>query len=414
MSGDPVARRLHQNDNLTTTRSTRFAVVTGGNGLHMEHRKSSRLFWSISLLCGLLLGVAIGDRNQAALAAPPRNAPDDITITMLRQDGGRVDWSKSLNIIAYDRRDADGDFDVFFMNPDGSNDVCLTCSMSQFTGRHVGNPAWYPNGNFLAVQAEKAQHAGNSDYATPGLGVNNDIYLISRWGQILARLTDVAEGMGVLHPHFSGDGAMLTWAERIADSDTPTGIWALKVLYLNVHQPGGENTILGTVFTYQPLGEILYETHGFTPDNEHLIFSAFRMPDDPAQSFMDIYKLNLSTGEVAPLTLSYDEWDEHAQFSPDGTRVLWMSSRDCDCNAYIPDDLFTDFWVMNASGANKTRITFFNLPGHPHYIPDQRSVAADNDWSPDGTKAIIYIQVGTPNRPYDGSIALLTFPGTAP
>ncbi len=367
-----------------------------------------RHVWAVvsGLVCGLLSWW--GWLMPAYASAPTQN----VTITVLRENGGRVDWSRSLNIIAYDRRDADNDFDVFFMNPDGSNDVCLTCNLSQFTGRHVGNPAWYPNGNFLVVQAEKAQHNEDPEFATPGLGINNDIYIIDRWGANIMRITNVAEGMGVLHPHFSNDGTKLTWAERIANSDTPTGIWAIKVLNLSANKQG--NLVLGTVETYQPLGPVLYETHAFTPDSRQVVFTAFRMPDEAAESFMDIYTLDLATQELTPLTLSLNEWDEHAQFSPNGSRVLWMSSRDCGCNAYVPEDLYTDFWVMNANGANKTRITFFNMPGHPHYIPEQRSVTADNDWSPDGTAAIIYIQKGEPNRPYDGSIALLTFAGATP
>jgi hypothetical protein len=50
-------------------------------------------------------------------------------ITPIRPNGqgGRIDWSAKLNLVAYDTISANGYYDVHTMNPDGSNDQCLTC-----------------------------------------------------------------------------------------------------------------------------------------------------------------------------------------------------------------------------------------------------------------------------------------------
>jgi len=40
---------------------------------------------------------------------------------------------------------------------------------------------------------------------------------------------------------------------------------------------------------------------------------------------------------------------------------------------------------MNADGSGKTRLTYFNEPGHTEYT-GERIVAADSSWGPDGTK----------------------------
>jgi hypothetical protein len=46
----------------------------------------------------------------------------------LTDNGGRVSWSTSgSNLIAFDRQGSNGFYDIWTMNPDGSNQVCLTC-----------------------------------------------------------------------------------------------------------------------------------------------------------------------------------------------------------------------------------------------------------------------------------------------
>jgi len=40
---------------------------------------------------------------------------------------------------------------------------------------------------------------------------------------------------------------------------------------------------------------------------------------------------------------------------------------------------------MNADGSGKTRLTYFNEPGHTEYT-GERIVAADSSWSPDGMR----------------------------
>lgn len=330
-----------------------------------------------------------------------------LTVTPLVAEGGRLDWSQALNLIVFDKRHTGNYFDIFTMNPDGSNQICLTCDHPQLTNKHIGNPAWYPNGNFIVFQMEKAEHNGNSDEATPGIGINNDIWIMNQTATVFYQITNVPEGMGVLHPHFSDDGTKLTWAERVGGNAGTPGIWTIKVLHLITRQ--NNQLTIGNIESYQPVGQTLYETHGFSPDGSKLIFTAVSYPDQTTLSWLDIYTFDLTNQQLTPLTLSYNMWDEHAQYSPDGSRIIWMSSRDCNCNPYQAEDLYTDYWIMTINGGNKTRLTYFNQPGHPHYIPDQRTVVADLAWSPNGQSIMAYIQVGEPIRPYDGSIVRIDF-----
>ena len=56
------------------------------------------------------------------------------------------------------------------------------------------------------------------------------------------------------------------------------------------------------------------------------------------------------------------------------------------------DDLKTDYWLMNPDGSNKRRLTYFNQPGHPHYMKEGVA-AADGAWSPDGRRYLAYLIV---------------------
>ena len=66
--------------------------------------------------------------------------------------------------------------------------------------------------------------------------------------------------------------------------------------------------------------------------------------------------------------------------------------------------LKTDVWLMNADGSGRTRITYFNEPGHPDYL-GTRVVASELRWSPDGTKLAARVQ--TPSLPVRNHIYII-------
>ena len=76
----------------------------------------------------------------------------------IADNGGRCAWSPAGDDrIAFDRKNpADGYYDLWVMNADGSHQVCLTAAPPPgFPSRHAGNPSWHPSGKFILVNAEK-------------------------------------------------------------------------------------------------------------------------------------------------------------------------------------------------------------------------------------------------------------------
>lgn len=89
------------------------------------------------------------------------------------------------------------------------------------------------------------------------------------------------------------------------------------------------------------------------------------------------------------------KWDEHAHLSPAGDVFSYVSSTPYGTQLQGTsrgDWLKTDLWLMNADESSPERISYFNEPGHPEYQGGQVVAAADNSWSPNGTRLAIDVQ----------------------
>lgn len=312
-----------------------------------------------------------------------------IQMTILQEPGGRVSWSHTQNLIAFDRAGRDDYFDVYVMNLDGSHVKCLTSGES-VPQLHNGNPAWHPSGEYIVFQAQDPNLKGFSGsvgnyVASPGVGINNNLWLMTQDGSEFWQLTHVKDRHGVLHPHFSPDGTKLLWSEIISPEMDRIGHWAIKLADFTIEN--GEPRILN-VKTYRPLDLQLYEMHGFSPDSKKILFSG--VEEGKYYYDMEIYIMDLTTQEVTQLT-DNDEWDEHAHFTVDGTHIIWVSSEGIpqpkgdsmeDTMANPP---LLEYWIMNLDGSNKCCLSGFNNPSAPEYMPIKGGCGlGDLDTGPDG------------------------------
>ena len=364
---------------------------------------TARIAWQAGLTIATALVVMTssarpGLATLAAQAPRPAGAPAvrrdpspaaPVAATTITAEGGRIDWLPRGERLAFDRRGADGYFDIYTMTTLGSDVRCLTCDKTELPNKSIGNPAWHPSGNYIAFVAQNS-YAGLgtiTDYfANPGAGVNNDLWIMDKDGRQFWPLTQVKprEG-GVLHPHFSRNGDKLIWSERMSSAGGPWGTWAIRLADFTLT---GGTPAISNIQTLQPgVQHRMYETHGFTPDGRQILFSG-NLQEGQDEESADIYLYNLQTGALTNLTDSMDEWDEHAQFSPDGRFIIWMTNKG---QPSIPlGGLRTDYWLMDANGTNKRRLTYFNERGHAEYMQGG-VIAADATWSPDGRRIASYV-----------------------
>jgi Tol biopolymer transport system component len=356
----------------------------------------------------------------SAATTGPRQVKGVSTIV---ESGGRLDWSATLNLIAFDRIGPSGNYEIYTMRPDGSDLRCLTCDKPELPSGHRGNPSWHPSGEYILFQAERdagrpadrrrrvprwrrfgrmfqepdedwplqagRRGRGRGDtsrYGTPGLGLHNDVWVGDRAGSRFWKVasSDAQKG-GVLHPHFSHSGDKIVWSERIGTGGAFGGKWALKVANFRVD---GGTPRLEDVRTYTPgTKKGLYESHGFSPDGRKLLFTA--VPERGSNAMgLDIFTFDLKTKELTNLTDSPEDWDEHAHYTPSGKKIIWMSTRGIGLPAKAWE-LRSDYWIMNADGSDKQRLTYFNDSTSEERVPGG-AVAADFGMSADGRRIAAY------------------------
>ncbi|MCK4337221.1 MAG: PD40 domain-containing protein [Candidatus Aminicenantes bacterium] len=340
------------------------------------------LFFTLGFI---LFGEAVHARSNSLL----------IDFDILQPNGGRVSWSHASGLIALDKKGLDGFYDVYTIYPDGTGLQCLTCEKAALLPqKNNGQPAWHPSGTCIVFQAQDPElrlpssiREGLEDFLSgPGVGIHNNLWVMTPDGMQFWQMTHVKQSNGVLHPHFSPDGTHILWTHLITGQGDKVG---RSVIMLADFEFKEGKPQISNVRSLRPGGLQLYETHGFSPDGRRLIFSAIA---DGGQYYdFEIYLYDLFTGELIRLT-DNDEWDEHAHFSPDGQHIVWSSSEgipQVKINPLlIPPKL--DYWVMDANGANKRRLTYFNDTAAAEYIPGG-IVAGDLDWGPDGRTVAAYL-----------------------
>lgn len=324
---------------------------------------------------------------------------------VVREIGGRSDWSDKKNLLVVDKGgERDLYSQIWIMDRDGGNQRCLTANKKVFLEKHNGNPAWHPSGEYIVFQAQNPKIGRilsgsliHKILTSPGAGVQNDIWIMKADGSQAWQITEVTGDGGVLHPHFSPDGTKLIWAEMTKPSPAPTGTWVIKIGDFTPKK----NTMVSNIETLTPGNFLWYETHSFSPDNSSFLFTG--MPKGGNAVDFDIYSYDLKTKKVTELTdPSLKQWDEHAHYTPDGKQIIWMSSMDQGQREGEINQIKvkTDYWIMDADGKNKKRITFFNAP------EKERVIAADLTITGDGKYLFGYIQdPGTARKP--GSIIRL-------
>jgi len=324
-------------------------------------------------------------------------------ITTLSPFGKSVDWSARHDEILSARMGWDTYYDVYRTKPDGTDFEFLTHDKPGCPQVQNGNPAWHPGGRYIVFTGQNPDMQLPADLAwaaIPGSGIGHDLWLMDTETSAFHRLTEYvlqAPYRCVIHPQFSNAGDRIAWAERVERGDSFGGGWVMKLADFVAQTSDGAGPALTNVRTLTP-GErsCFYEAHDFAPDDSRLLFSGDLQPGQPHVG-LDIYSVNLKTGQLERLTHSDDDWDEHAHYSPDGRHIAWMSSQGLDVvygstqGKAWADYLKTELWIMDADGGGKQQLTHFNTPGYPEYMDGARCVVSDSAWSPDGRRIVMCV-----------------------
>jgi Tol biopolymer transport system component len=133
----------------------------------------------------------------------------------------------------------------------------------------------------------------------------------------------------------------------------------------------------GTGLTRLPV-DVWFEYPSFSPDGSRVAF----MSHSSTGSDYDIYVADAKSGAATQLTDAHGS-DGWPAWSPDGTAIAFATERDDCARAPVDQDCWLgdepgehhDIWVMDADGSNQRRIT----PEFGQFV----------DWSPDGRYLVI-------------------------
>jgi hypothetical protein len=189
---------------------------------------------------------------------------------------------------------------------------------------------------------------------------------------------------GVIYPTFSSDGTKLAWGQRLSPDPMPFGSWELAVGDFTV-SAGGVPSVINTKYYTPGVNHYYYEPHSFSLNGQTLFFMGNLQPGQ-ARLGMDIYGLNLATGALADLTNSPEQWNEFPEAMPSGEKLVYMSTTDTN---WDPHHFECDLWSMNYDGSDKRRLTFFNDPRSPQYVPGGICLC-DPRWNADGSQLVVF------------------------
>lgn len=314
------------------------------------------------------------------------------SISLVELYGGRVDYCDSTHFLAFDRQNFSGYYNVYSTDSLGVGLTNITDKPAA-PQKHNGNPTWHPSGDWIVFQSQIDSSANIFDVvASPGLGVYNNLWATDSEGSQFWPLTSYPLSLpaqGVLHPHFSADGSKVLWAHLLNDNLGPHGHWMIHIADFTVDINGIPS--LQNIQNIHPgtADYLMYETHGFSPTGDTIYFSS---PMENASFFdWDEYAYDLNSYTLTNLTESPGVWDEFAQISPDGSKIVWASSEGYPIISPSLDSLRLDWWIMDADGTNKMQLTHFNTPGYPEYSSERRG-CADLSWGTNPTNFFGLVQ----------------------
>jgi Tol biopolymer transport system component len=231
--------------------------------------------------------------------------------------GQAPDWSPDGNWIVHNADRGQG-MQLYLAHLDGSGEHCITCD--QPAPNMV--PHYRPQGDRILYHSWQGR---NLVIGAPGFGgIGSNLYVIRPDGTGKVALTNDSEGQDNYHAYWSPDGNHILWTHLNWNfiNGGGDGKWDIRIAdYVDDrNHPHLTNTRI-----MRPANGHFYETQWWAPDGKGFLYTE---SVDSAVN-LELFYMDLHGAQPVITRLTDNPaWDEQAIFTPDGSRVIFMSTRD--------------------------------------------------------------------------------------
>jgi Tol biopolymer transport system component/DNA-binding winged helix-turn-helix (wHTH) protein len=313
---------------------------------------------------------ALGDERSLRLTQPPGNS-------------GYPNWSPDGRTIAYQHQNevSPGKFEsaVFLMTPLGG----AKHQIRQVSDSSSCITSWSPDAKTLA-------------YDDKPPGENSGIFLMPLTGSPAVRMTTAPDTMLDGPPAFSPDGKQIAFA-RSTDAGGSADLYLVSVLDREERKLTSLNHAIGSLTWTADGKRIIFAAKGFFFVGESALFSVAATGGEPERlqfissdaknpaisrqgdklayvtGFLDsnIWRFSMKDAAAAPTkVIASTRMDMQPAFSPDGSRLAFVSNRDG----------INTIWVSDADGKDPDRLA--GVPtggGTPGWSPSGKEIVFDSN-----------------------------------
>lgn len=246
-------------------------------------------------------------------------------------------WSPDRKNIVF-RSNRDGKWEIYRMRADGSHVRQLTHTPGE--SRENGNPAWSPDGKKIAFDSDRDGKW--------------EIYLMNPDGSDVRQLTHTsADGLESGNPDWSADGKEIAFAAGKSPDWGESEIFLMDATGSGIRQ-----------LTHTP-GKGNWDPR-WAPDKKRIVFASNRNATRiiPPDADIEVYVMDADGSNVRQLT--FHGTGSRPNWSPDGKKIVFMSTRDCTAATVKECQFQAELYVMEADGSNMKRLTRNQYhDGHP-------------------------------------------------